>query len=176
MVAQIAEDGRSHYNLMAICEDPLRNIRASLAQTLKTINDIENLLCEIQADWEAIINFNLGTRREELMASCLLTEADIEVAESCHGVNIDMSNKDVLLDTRRLLASSQAELEARYMKEFSNTSEGSEMVNRRNNDLTPAIFRALSELSARSILKEIVQEVVNENARRNGTLHRKTTT
>lgn len=160
-------EGGINYNLLSLCRSPLRIIPEKLAENIKIVKVIEEILCALSPDWKLFQGADESMTLDlEPNVNFGLTQNIIDnsnVLETAQRLNLDCLSPPDLLDLRRKWIMNQTNLQVEFMEEAALVGQQDEQAERRRQDYTPAIYHSVKKLAEAGVLREIVQEVRTNN-------------
>ncbi|TAQ84598.1 hypothetical protein B7494_g7083 [Chlorociboria aeruginascens] len=152
-----------NFNLLSLCKSPLVTIPLQLAQGLRSIIAIEDVLTHVSPDWRLFIescepkplcepNEAFGLTQDIIDNSQLSNQA-IDLLRDA-GTDIGM-----LMELHRNLTVEQIALQRSYIEEVSLVGQENEQAARRKHDHTPMIYKSVKLLAEQGVLKGISKMV-----------------
>ena len=161
-IAQHA-DGDVNYNLLSLCRSPLCIIPEKLAENIKTVKAIEDILSTQSPDWKLFLGADESMTLElEPSVNFGLTQDIIDkssISEAARQLNLDCLSPSDLLAMRRKWIKDQTKHQVEFMEEAALIGQQDEQAERRKHDYTPVIYDSVKKLAEAGVLKDIIQEV-----------------
>jgi len=166
-IAQHA-DGDVNYNLLSLCRSPLCIIPEKLAENIKNVKAVEEVLSTQSPDWKLFLNANETITLDlEPNVSFGLTQDIIDkssISEGAQKLNLECLSPPDLLNLRRQWIKDQTNQQIEFMEEAALIGQQDEQAERRKHDYTPVIYDSVKKLAEAGVLKDIVREVRATNA------------
>lgn len=150
--------GSIQYNLMSLVESPFVKIRQDIAQTIKSIEYLQETLSMMVPDWKAFIDADVRNYKSDLVTGFDVTQQLIDDSAVLSETSIVINECDPpnLLVHRKSLGDRLTRLKAAYMEEIAENSNDSETAKKRKLDHTRDIYYSIETMSKSGALKDIV--------------------
>lgn len=159
------EDGDIEYNLLSLCQSPLKTIRRSLVENANLILDVEKILSAVVPDWKLHIlsRTDLAWSMEELATSLDVSTDQIKLAEPAESVRKQVeeasSNPEKLFNLYKDLVLDQKVLRSECMQELESIAQEDEQATDKKQDHTPVVYMAIKALAEVGVLRDIVKDL-----------------
>lgn len=160
-------DQELQFNVMSLCQSPLRTIPEKLAENLHSISAVEKTLTATLPDWKQFTeldenSFPLSHEPNESFALPKELIVNSYVPDSVQRkLKASATDPNGLLDLRQDLLMGQTLLQTSYVEEAALIGQENEQAARRKIDYTPIIYNSIKELAEQGVLKEIVRDLID---------------
>lgn len=143
---------------MSLVESPFVKIRQDIAQTIKSIEDLQDTLSLMVPDWKAFIDADVRNYKSDLVANFNVTQQSIDESAPLRDTSriIDECDPPKLLVHRKSLGDRLIRLKAAYNEEIAENCNDTEKAEERKLDHTPDIYRSIKAMSESGALKDVV--------------------
>ncbi|KAH8819597.1 hypothetical protein F5884DRAFT_761145 [Xylogone sp. PMI_703] len=151
------------FNLLSLCQSPLKTIPQELARNIKSAALVEKSLGNILPDWRSFVPQNDSSFNDVNLDPLGLPQELIDSSEipSKALERIKLAEKDAsgLLDLLTTLLSDRDHLLRSHIDEVNLIQQQNEQAERRKRDYTWLLFKALKTLADKGVLDGIIKEV-----------------
>ncbi|KAL2072296.1 hypothetical protein VTL71DRAFT_11639 [Oculimacula yallundae] len=164
---QYQDDG-VEYSLMSLCKSPTRQAMEEMACNMHLIQTVEKTLSEIIPDWRVFFDTSTAATVDDLLKTCKLTQDMVDniTPSISERAKMDSAQGDPtkLKDLYCELVREQDNLKNVYMQEATMIGQEDEQVLQKKIDHTPMLYRAIQALAEAGVLRDIVDDVREQEA------------
>ena len=162
------EDGDIEYNLLSLCQSPMKEIQESIIENAHLISDVENSIAALIPDWKLFVQSQSGLPMtmdeiEGLFDISADRAKNANASESARQrFEAVSSDPEKLLNMYKDLISEQKAFRSEYMQEVASIAQEDELAATRKQDHTPLVYMAIKALTEAGALKDIVLDLRND--------------
>ncbi|PVH71847.1 cysteine proteinase [Cadophora sp. DSE1049] len=165
---QYQDDG-VEYSLMSLCKSPTRVAMEELASNMHLIQALEKALSSVTPDWKVFLQTSSAATIEDLQNTCKITQdlVDSSLPSASELTKIVTAGNDPenLMALYRELVKEQNRLRNVYMQEITTVGQEDEQAEKKKIDYTPLLYRAMQTLAEAGVLRGIVEDVREQEAK-----------